>query len=53
MVEQRLTGDEIEDGVAEKFQTLVVASGIATMGQSQEHQLLVLELITEPALETG
>ena len=53
MIEQRFTGNEVENGVAEKLQTLVVASGIATMGQGQEHQLLILELITEPALETG
>jgi hypothetical protein len=53
VIEQSLAGDEVEDGVAKELQTLVVASGVATMGQSQEHQLLVLELITEPALETG
>lgn len=53
MVEKRLAGNEVEDGVTEKLQTLVVASGIAAVRQSQEHQLLVLELIAELALEAG
>src|SRR5690606_7502254 len=50
---QRLAGNEVEDGVAEEFQALVVAPGEAAVGQRQEHQLLVLETMAELALEAG
>src|SRR5690606_18740535 len=50
-LEQRLAGDEVEDGVAEEFQALVVAPGEAAMGEGQEQQLLVLKGVSELALK--
>ena len=44
---------QVEDGITEEFQTLIVAPGETAVRQCQEHQLLVLEGMTEPTLETG
>ncbi|MNC33613.1 hypothetical protein D3C75_820160 [compost metagenome] len=52
-LEQRFAGDEVENGVTEKLQALIVAPGVTAMGQCQEHLVLVLEGVTELSLQTG
>ncbi|CRS42511.1 hypothetical protein PAERUG_P7_London_17_VIM_2_06_09_00408 [Pseudomonas aeruginosa] len=52
VVEQRLADDEVENGVTEELQALVVAPGVAAMGQGQDHQVPVFEGIAELALES-
>ncbi|MCY1398769.1 hypothetical protein D9M71_138090 [compost metagenome] len=51
--EQRLAGDEVENGITEELQTLVIAPGETAVGQGQDHQFLVLEGIAELTLETA
>jgi hypothetical protein len=51
--EQRFAGDEVENGITEEFQALVVAPGKTAVGQGQEHQFLILEGVTELTLETA
>ncbi|MNN12499.1 hypothetical protein D3C81_1254930 [compost metagenome] len=52
-LEQRFTGDEVEDRIAEELEAFVVAPGKTAVRQGQQHQLLVLEGITELALEAA
>ncbi|RWW84258.1 hypothetical protein BHE74_00007139 [Ensete ventricosum] len=51
-LEQRFTGDKIEDGITEEFQALVIAPCKAAVCEGKDHQFLVLEGVAELTLET-
>ncbi len=48
---KRLTDDEVEDGVAQKFQALVIAGTVTAMGQCQVKLGGVTKLVTQAGLQ--
>jgi len=52
-LEQRLTGGEVEDGITEKFQALVITPCKTAVCEGKDHQFLVLEGVAELTLETA
>ncbi|MNF89523.1 hypothetical protein D3C84_720520 [compost metagenome] len=52
-LEQRFASDEVKDRIAEKLEAFVVAPGKTAVRQGQQHQLLVLEGVSELALEAA
>src|SRR5690606_38019808 len=52
-LEQRLASHEVENGITEKLQTLIVATGKNAMGQGQDHQFLILEGVAELTLKAA